>query len=244
MIGYGKMGKAIEKIALERGHTIVLVIENRNSKKTELLSQYNIDAVIEFTSPESAVRNILTCFTNNIPVVCGTTGWQNDLEFIKEKCLNDNQSLIYASNFSIGVNLFFEINRMTAGIMNKWKDWSPSVEEIHHAAKKDAPSGTAITISNDLISRLDSFDSWELIDKQNESKKGAIGITSERTGDVPGTHTVSYSSENDMIEITHKAFNRNGFATGAVIAAEWIIDKKGFYTMRDVLGFDNSKNHQ
>lgn len=226
LLGYGKMGKEIEKIALERGHKIVLKIEKEE--------EYNIktaDVAIDFSIPSAAFFNVRNCFINQVPVVSGTTGWLDKYNEAVALCKKNNGSFIYASNFSLGVNLFFELNKQLATLMNSVKDYNLSIEEIHHTSKLDAPSGTAITLAEGIIEKSNKK-AWELNKTSNET---TVPIMAKRIPDVPGTHHVIYSSEVDSIEISHTAFNRKGFALGAVVAAEWLINKKGVYTMKDVL---------
>lgn len=228
LLGYGKMGKVIERIALDRGHDIVARID-RNNDITELL---NSDVVIEFSAPESAINNLNFCINNNLPIICGTTGWNNSIEEIYSLVSSQNGALVHASNFSLGVNLFFELNKKLAALMQPFNDYTVNVKEIHHTEKKDAPSGTAITLTEGIIENTD-FKNWHL---GATNKKDSIGIEALREHDVKGTHVISYDSEVDQIEITHTAHSRDGFALGAVIAAEWIMGKKGSFTMKDVLG--------
>ncbi len=226
LLGYGRMGKEIEKIALQRGHEIVI--------KTSGELSYDItkaDIAIDFSVPSSAYKNISNCINNKIPVVSGTTGWLDKYNDIVELCKEKKGAFIYASNFSLGVNVFFELNKQLAKMMSTLKQYTISVEEIHHTQKLDAPSGTAITLAEGIIENTNKK-TWEL-DKVTSEEN--IPITAVRTPDVPGTHTVTYSSEVDTIDIKHTAHNRQGFALGAVIAAEWLLNKTGVYTMRDVL---------
>jgi len=228
LLGYGKMGKVIERIAQERGHEVVARI-NQKDDKNELLHS---DVVIEFSSPEAAVNNLKFCINNSLPIICGTTGWNNSIEEIYSLVSVQRGALVHASNFSLGVNLFFELNKKLAKLMEPFKDYNLAVQEIHHTEKKDAPSGTAITIAEGIMEHT-VFEEWHL-GKENDKK--SIGIEALREHDVKGTHLVTYSSPVDEIEIAHKAYSRDGFALGAVIAAEWIVDKKGSFTMKDVLG--------
>lgn len=232
LIGYGKMGREIESIAFERKHEIVLKIDRNNLSDFDKLSQ--ADVAIEFTSPETAIDNIYKCFSSNIPVVVGSTGWLGKLDEVKSICESKGQSLLYASNFSIGVNLFFELNKHLARIMNNYPDYDVMLEEIHHVHKKDSPSGTGLTLLNCLIENLDSKSSWAE-DKVNSNDE--VLVKAYRMGEVPGTHIVRYFSNVDDIEIKHVAHNRKGFALGAVIAAEWLLGKKGVYGMKDVLSY-------
>ena len=229
LFGYGKMGKEIEEIALNRGHEIVLKI-----KENEEYDISKADDGIDFSVPEAALKNIVSCFKNNVPVISGTTGWLDDFDKAINVCKENNGSFIYASNFSVGVNLFFELNKSLAKMMTTYKDYSLDIEEIHHTKKLDAPSGTAISLAEGIIENSDKT-SWKLIENNTNKKPELIPITSKRILDTPGTHSVSYESEVDLIEIKHIANNRKGFALGAIIAAEWLIKKKGIYTMKDVL---------
>lgn len=224
--GYGKMGKTIEKIALGRGHEIVQKITGN----IENIDLSNTDILIDFSLPDVVFKNITTAFTQNIPVVCGTTGWLENFENAVNVCNENNCGFIYASNFSVGVNLFFELNEKLAGLMKGFSNYSVEIEEIHHTQKLDAPSGTAISLANQIIKGTDKT-GWKL----NKSEENNIPIFAKRIPDVPGTHTVSYTSEVDVIEIKHTAKSREGFALGAVIAAEWLQGKTGIYTMKDVL---------
>ena len=232
LFGYGKMGKEVEKIALERGHELILRIE-----KNEEYDISEADVAIDFSVPSAAFNNITICFKKNIPVISGTTGWLEDYEKAVTICKKNNGSFIYASNFSIGVNLFFELNDKLSRIMNSNNNYYPSIEEIHHTKKLDAPSGTAITIAEQTI-KNSSTKEWCLHTNRAKVDKEIIPISSKRIKDVPGTHIVAYESEIDSIEIKHTAHNRKGFAHGAIIAAEWLINKNGVYTMKDVLNLD------
>ncbi len=227
LLGYGKMGKTIEKIAIERGHSIVLIADKENQ-------DYDIsiaDVAIDFSIPTAAVSNLTRCFNAKIPVISGTTGWLEHYDEMVALCNTKKSSFIYASNFSLGVNLFFELNKKLASMMTPLNTYNIEMEEIHHTQKLDAPSGTAITLAEGIIANS-SHNNWSL-DQKSET---TIPITAKRIENVPGTHTVSYNSDVDSIEITHTAHNRNGFALGAVIAAEWIKDKQGVFSMKDVLG--------
>jgi len=232
LFGYGKMGKEVEKIALERGHELILRIE-----KNEEYDISEADVAIDFSVPSAAFNNITSCFKKNIPVISGTTGWLEDYEKAVTICKKNNGSFIYASNFSIGVNLFFELNDKLSRIMNSNNNYTPSIEEIHHTKKLDAPSGTAITIAEQTI-KNSSTKEWCLHTNKAKVDNEIIPISSKRIKDVPGTHIVAYESEIDSIEIKHTAHNRKGFAHGAIIAAEWLINKNGVYTMKDVLNLD------
>ena len=226
LLGYGRMGKEIEKIALSRGHEIVLKIEG-----PETYDITDSDIAIDFSIPSVAFDNISNCLVHGIPVVSGTTGWLDRYDEAVELCEKNNGSFIYASNFSLGVNLFFELNAKLSSLMNSVENYSISIEEIHHTKKLDAPSGTAITLAEGIIQNS-SKTSWELDSKSTEE---TISIKAIRTPDVPGTHTISYASEVDTLEIKHTAHSRKGFALGAVVAAEWLVHKKGVYSMKDVL---------
>ena len=226
------MGKAIESIAIERGHEIVLRIDADN---IEALNNNNLqlaDVAIEFTNPDSAIKNITQCFDAGIPTVCGTTGWLEHWDQIKSDCENKNGSFLYASNFSIGVNLFFELNKKLAQLMSNRTEYNCTIEEIHHTAKKDAPSGTAITLAENIIALNPNKKNWVLGETENTN---TLSITSKRIDPAPGTHIVSYKSAIDSIEIKHTAHNRIGFATGAVLAAEFVLGKKGLFGMGDVI---------
>jgi 4-hydroxy-tetrahydrodipicolinate reductase len=233
LLGYGRMGREIEKIALERGHQIVLIIDADNLGELTPTNLSHADVAIDFSTPASAVSNVLTCFQAGVPVVCGTTGWLDRMDEVRQDCLSQNQTFFYASNYSLGVNLLFAVNRYLAGLMNRITDYEVSVKEIHHIHKLDAPSGTAISIANDLVAGLDRKTAWKI----NESgDPTVIGINAVREGEVPGTHFVTWNSEVDTIEISHIAKSRKGFAQGAVMAAEYIQGKKGMFTMSDLLG--------
>lgn len=241
LLGYGKMGKVIEQIALDRGHDIVLKISSANLHELTPENLQKADVAIEFSRPESVLANIETCFEAGVPVVVGTTGWYDQLPAIKDECLAGNQSLLYASNFSIGVNVFFHINKVLAKIMNRYPQYEVQVEEIHHTQKLDSPSGTAITIADGIIDALDRKNEWinELVGQENQviTKPGQLLIESHRIEDVPGTHTVIYSSEVDEIELKHAAHSRAGFALGAVLSAEWLHNRRGFYNISDMFDF-------
>jgi 4-hydroxy-tetrahydrodipicolinate reductase len=226
LLGYGKMGKVIEKVALSRGHQIVL----RKTSSSSFEGLENADVAIDFSIPDAAVGNIRSCFDTNVPVICGTTGWLSQYEEMVTLCKVKNGAMIYGSNFSLGVNLFFEMNTYLAKLMSKFDQYKVRMEEIHHTQKLDSPSGTAITLANDIIQQS-QYTNWVL---QNAHLNEVL-IDAQRIENVPGTHTVIYDSEIDSIEIKHTAHNREGFALGAVIAAEWIIGKKGVFSMKDVL---------
>jgi 4-hydroxy-tetrahydrodipicolinate reductase len=233
LVGHGKMGKEIEHIAIERGHNIVCIIDINNTEAFESAAFRSADVVIEFTSPEAAISNYQQCFKYHLPVVTGTTGWLDKLPIIQKAC-EEGQTFFYASNFSLGVNLFFALNRRLAEIMKKFPDYDVSIREVHHTQKKDAPSGTAITLAEAILSEIPWKKEWI---NAPATDKELLPIISERTGDVPGYHEVCYDSSIDTIRISHNAKSRAGFALGAVMAAEFIVGKKGFLTMNDLLGF-------
>jgi len=232
LIGYGKMGKEIEKIAVSRGHTIELIIDIDNQQDLTVENLKKCDAAIEFTIPKSAVDNYFKCFEAGIPVVSGTTGWLERKVEVYQKCKEINGTFFYGSNFSVGVNLFFELNRQLAKLMAPHAEYKPEMTEVHHTEKLDAPSGTAISLAEDLIEILPSLHSWA---DAGGATKNQLPIRSEREGEVPGIHTIKYDSEVDFIEITHSAKSRKGFALGAVLAAEYCLGKKGILTMKDML---------
>jgi 4-hydroxy-tetrahydrodipicolinate reductase len=226
LLGYGKMGQVIEKIAMQRGHEIVV----RKSIGDPFDGLENATVAIDFSAPDAAVENISTALNLGIPVISGTTGWLNDYDKMVQLCNEKNSAFISSSNFSLGVNIFFELNTYLAKIMSKFEDYKIGIEEIHHTQKLDAPSGTAITLAKGVIENS-NYNNWAL----ENPKSDAILINAKRIENVPGTHTVTYNSNIDLIEIKHLAHNREGFALGAVIAAEWIVGKHGVYTMKDVL---------
>lgn len=226
LLGYGKMGKTIERLAAERGHEIVLKITD-NIENADLKQA---DVAIDFSVPDAAFKNITTCFEKQVPVISGTTGWLKRYNEAVEICKRNDAAFIYASNFSLGVNLFFELNRNLAKLMSKFSEYTVAIEEIHHTQKLDTPSGTAITLAEQIMENSDKT-GWKL----DEAGKGEIPVTAKRIENVPGTHTISYNSEVDTIKIEHVAHSRDGFALGAIIAAEWLQKKKGVYSMKDVL---------
>lgn len=232
LIGYGKMGKEIEKIALERGHNITIIIDQNNSEDISSPTFKQADVAIEFTTPYSALNNIRTCVDSNVPVVCGSTGWHDHLAEVTEYVNSHGGALFYSSNYSLGVNIFFKINQYLASIMSKFNDYSVEVEEWHHNQKLDSPSGTAITIAEDILKSYPTKTEWV---NQSVNDKSKLGIISIRKGEIPGTHTVSYNNSVDLISITHEAKSRQGLALGAVLAAEFLAKKKGVYTMNDLL---------
>ena len=227
LVGYGKMGKIIDEISQSRGHEVVARLKETPTKE----SLNDADVVIEFSNPEAAFENIKVCLENKIPVICGTTGWLDKKPENERIAVEQNSAFLYGSNFSLGVNLFFAINEKLAKLMNNVDEYQCQLEEIHHIHKKDAPSGTAISIAEGIIENS-KYEAWKL----DETKDKELGIFAIRVDEVPGTHSVFYRSEVDEIEIKHTAFNRNGFALGAVIAAEWIVGKQGVFSMKDVLG--------
>jgi len=233
LLGYGKMGKAIEEIAVNRGHDVVLKIDEYNLGDFNKTNMSAANVAIEFTGPHSAYDNVKKALEFDVPLVCGSTGWLEKLEEIKKLCKDRNGSFIYASNFSVGVNIFFEVNKKLAGLMARQKDYEVQVTEIHHTQKKDAPSGTAISIAEQILENLGRKKTWvnHISDTTEE-----LEIISERIDPAPGIHKVKYSSAVDDIEIIHTAHSRQGFALGAVLAAEFITGKKGIFSMRDVLG--------
>ena len=238
LIGYGKMGKTIENIAILRGHEIVLRLDINNPEDFEKLSE--ADVAIEFTHPESAVGNLEKCIAAGVPVVCGTTGWLKHFDDIAAKTNNQNSAFFYASNYSIGVNIFFEINKRLAEMMKTQPQYDVKMEEIHHTQKLDAPSGTAITLAEGIFQNIGRKNNWVCSTENSPNTEGSVQdivITAKRIDPAPGTHSVTYDSPIDTIEITHTAHSREGFATGAVLAAEWLYGKKGVFSMKDMLGF-------
>ena len=236
LIGYGKMGQEIEKLVSKRNHEISLIIDSVEDWEKAGERLHETDVAIEFSMPAFAVQNIFRCFDANVPVVTGTTGWHDKLEEVKNRCHEQNQSLFFAPNFSIGVNLFISLNRYLACLMSKHQEYEISIEETHHIHKQDAPSGTAILLANEIIHHLGRKERWV---KEPSSDPGELGIRSFRSENVPGTHVVRYESDDDSIQIIHTAKNRKGFALGAVIAAEFLSGKKGYYDMKDLLASQN-----
>ena len=237
LLGYGKMGKEIEKIALERGHEIVFKFDITEKEDLNTANLRKADVAFEFTQPDSAYNNYLKCFEAGIPVVSGTTGWLDKIEDIKLKCQNGN-TFFYASNFSLGVNLFFKLNRSLAKLINYVEDYDVSITEVHHIEKKDAPSGTAISLAEDILSAFDEKNKWvKCSATENTVNMSELAIHSIREDKVPGIHTIKYESDVDKIEITHSAKSRKGFALGAVLAAEFCQKKSGFLSMNDLLDF-------
>jgi len=232
LLGYGRMGKEIERIALERNHEILLKIDSFDDWNEHIYNFLQADVAIEFSTPTTVLDNIMKCFSANVPVVVGTTAWYEQLETVRNLCTEKNQTLFYASNFSIGVNVFFQINKKLAQLMNSHTEYEVFIEEIHHLQKMDAPSGTAITLADDILSNFSRKKKWK---NEMTSDIDTLGIKSVRESNVTGTHIVSYESENDSIEIKHTAKNRLGFAMGAILAAEFIVGKKGIFEMKDML---------
>jgi len=233
LVGYGKMGHAIEEIAVSKGHEIVLKISIDNVEDMTIENVKKADVAIEFTGPESAATNLEKCFEAGVPVVCGSTGWLDKWDEIVKLCKEKDGSLLYASNFSIGVNLFFELNTYLAKLMQDYEEYEVKMEEIHHTQKKDAPSGTAITLAEQIMANLQRKKHWV---NEESTREEDLQIISERINPAPGTHKIKYTSAIDDIEIIHTAHNRVGFAGGAVKAAEFLHGKKGIYNMKDVLG--------
>ena len=231
IIGYGKMGKLIEKIAKERGADIFMIINDSNWISSDI---EGADVAIEFSSPESAVENIHKSLKVGVPIVVGTTGWYDKLDQVKQWVVNYDSAFLAATNFSIGVNIFYEINKKLASLMNFNSSYKPIVKEIHHTQKLDSPSGTAITIADQIIDKLNDYNKWEEADKVDSK---TIQIVAKRQKNIPGTHEVVYENNIDKLSISHKAKNRNGFALGAVVAAEFLAGKKGIYTMSDIIKF-------
>ncbi|MGY0038529.1 4-hydroxy-tetrahydrodipicolinate reductase [Pedobacter sp. NJ-S-72] len=248
LIGYGKMGQIIERFAIERGHEVVLKIGTDNLADLTVSNLRKADVAIDFSTPDAAINNIYTCFDANVPLVVGATGWYGQLQEIKDECLRRNNTLLYGSNFSIGVNLFFHINEVLAKVMNNYPVYDVQVEEIHHTQKLDSPSGTAMTLAEGIIENLDRKSEWvNEVDGSPEIevlKQEQVLIASQRIENIPGTHTVIYSSEVDEIELKHTAHSRAGFALGAVVAAEWLQNKQGFYNISDIFIFKKQKTYE
>ena len=231
IIGYGKMGHEIEQVLLQRGHTVALIIDQNNAGDLNAENLADIDVAIEFTTPDTAYTNVRTCIECGTPVVSGTTGWHDRLEELQSLCREKDSTMIWSSNYSLGVNITFRINRYLAELMNRFDAYNVSMEEIHHTQKKDAPSGTAISLANDILERVERKDKWV---NEPTTDASAIEITSLREGTVPGTHTVTYTSEDDKIEIKHTLFSRRALALGAVVAAEFVAPRKGVFTIDDL----------
>ena len=231
IIGYGKMGHEIEQVLIQRGHTVVLIIDQNNTEDLCAEKLAGVDVAIEFTTPDTAYNNVHTCIECGTPVVCGTTGWHDRLVELQNLCREKNATMIWSSNYSLGVNITFRLNRYLAEIMNRFDAYNVDIEEIHHTQKKDAPSGTAISLANDILERVERKTEWI---NEPTTDANAIEITSLREGTVPGTHTVTYTSEDDKIEIKHTLFSRRALALGAVVAAEFIAPRKGVFTIDDL----------
>ncbi|MEY2586733.1 MAG: 4-hydroxy-tetrahydrodipicolinate reductase [Bacteroidota bacterium] len=236
LIGYGKMGKTIEQVAHERGHHVKVKIDINNLDDFTVQNFHDVEAAIEFTGPHTAYNNLLKCLEFGTPVVCGSTGWLEHLSDVERICTSKQGSFLYASNFSVGVNIFFEVNKKLAQLMEGKNQYDVSIKEIHHTQKKDAPSGTAITLAEQVIANNSSKQTWV---NEPAQSKDQLYIESERIDPYPGLHEVKYSSAIDEIKIIHEAHSRDGFALGAVLAAEYIASRKGIFTMKDVLGFGN-----
>lgn len=234
ILGYGKMGKTIERLSMQEGHEIALKINDGNLEDLTVENLRKADVAIEFSTPDSAFENVTACFRAGVPVVSGTTAWLSKLEEARTICMAENGAFLYASNFSIGVNIFFAVNRYLAGLMSEQSQYDVSMEEIHHTQKLDAPSGTAITLANDVLKLVPRKSKWI---NQKTDNPAELSIISKRINNEPGTHLVKWDSHVDTIEITHTAHTREGFAAGAIAAAEWIIGKKGCFEMKDMLGF-------
>jgi len=241
LIGYGKMGKLLEHFAQERGHEICITIDADNASDIRSERFKEADVAIEFSVPHAALEHIYDAFEADVPIVVGTTGWYDELAAVEQKCRAGNNTLLYASNFSVGVNVFFYVNKVLAKLMNRYPQYDVQVEEIHHTQKLDAPSGTAITIAEGILDGLERKNTWvnEVIGQQDDVivKPNELLIESHRIEEVPGTHTVIYSSEVDELEFKHTAHSRAGFALGAILAAEWLHGKKGFYSIKDMFDF-------
>jgi len=236
IIGYGKMGKEIEQVALQRGHHIGVIVDPSNNSSIDKDQLGEVDVAFEFSSPDAVVANLTLCAEIAVPVVCGTTGWLKDWDIVVKKVEMNSGALFYASNFSLGVNLFFKLNQSLSRLLNKFPEYRPHIEEIHHSEKFDTPSGTAISIADTIMHENSHFNSWILnrVGSQNE-----LPIFAIREGKVSGTHSVNYVSDNDKILIRHEAFSRSGFAKGAVTAAEFLCGKKGIYNMNDLIQFSD-----
>jgi 4-hydroxy-tetrahydrodipicolinate reductase len=230
LIGHGKMGKAIEEFAIQRGHSLVATVDVKDTLMPTLAEQ--ADVAIEFTHPDAAFNNIKFCLEHNLPILSGTTGWLDKMPEIEKICKEKNGTFLYASNFSIGVNLFFKLNKFLAKLMSPHTQYKPSMVEVHHTHKKDAPSGTAITLAEGIISEHQHFNKWK---NEAKTENGEISIVSERIGEVPGTHKITFKSEVDQISIEHEAYSRDGFVQGAVLVAEWLPSQKGIVKIDDFL---------
>lgn len=242
LLGYGKMGKMIESIALDRNHEVVLIIDQNNADELTQENLQKADVAIEFSTPDTVLNNIENCIAAGVPIVVGTTGWYGHLQRVKDDCLAAGSTVMYGSNFSVGVNIFFNVNQALAKMMNNFADqYDVAIEEIHHIHKLDSPSGTAITIAEDVIAEFESKTEWVDVPADAEvtnHKPEHLIIASYREGEVPGTHAVIYDSDVDRIEFKHEAHGRQGFALGAVLAAEWLKGKKGFYSVKEMYSFN------
>ena len=239
LIGHGKMGKELEKAAIAKGHEIVLIVDENNPEALDSIGDTKADVAIDFTTPGVVLQNISKCFKGNIPVLVGTTGWYDKLNEVKQKCISGGYTMMYASNFSIGVNILFEMNKQLAKLMNHQNGYQVSIEEIHHTQKLDSPSGTGITIAEGIIDKLDGKKRWKETEDITVIDESEIPIHSKRIGNTIGTHIIRYDSEVDILELKHEAKSRAGFVQGALAAAEWLRGKKGFYTMKDFLGLSS-----
>lgn len=238
IVGYGRMGHLIKDIAVKRGNEIVCVIDADNTGDFNSPAFKSADVAIEFSTPGTAVSNILACFAAGVPVVSGTTGWNRELPDIKDICDKGKGTLLWSSNFSIGVNVFMAVNRYLAKLMNRFSEYSPLLTEIHHIHKLDHPSGTAVTLAEDLVGQVNRLDGWAEPEEGKVIAAGILEVDHERRGEVPGTHIVTWDSPVDKITISHEAKSREGFALGAVLAAEWLKGRKGFFTLNDFLQID------
>ena len=235
MIGYGKMGRSIERLATEQGHEMVLKINIDNLEDFTKENLQKADVAIEFSQPDTAFDNIMKCLDAGLPVVCGTTAWLDKYQEVVYNCTKNNGAFFYASNFSIGVNIFFELNKYLAKIMNGHKDYQVDMEEIHHTQKLDAPSGTAVTLAEGILEKIERLEAYKLQEDSDEMAENCIPITAKRIGNTPGTHVIQYHSTIDKLEIKHTAKGREGFALGAILAAKWLIGKEGVFSMSDML---------
>jgi 4-hydroxy-tetrahydrodipicolinate reductase len=235
LLGYGKMGKELEQVALERNHHIVLRVDVDTISSLKDSDLQSADVALEFTTPASAFENVMRCVQAGVPVVCGTTGWTERMDEIKKACKEKNGAVFYAPNFSIGVNIFFEINRRLAELMKNHTNYEPEIHEIHHIHKKDKPSGTAIALAETIIAAGGKKTQWKLRDSKNIPAENEMIITAVRENEVPGIHSVKYLSQDDELEIIHRAKGRKAFASGAILAAEWLQGKKGFFGMKDMM---------
>lgn len=234
LIGYGKMGQAIENLLVERGHPAPHIADVAQNKLLSDIDPASVDVAIDFTTPAAVMPNISHCLKSGIPLVVGTTGWHNELQQVKQQVDQHKGSLFYSSNFSLGVNLFFKLNRQLAKLMNSYPEYEAAIEEIHHLQKLDSPSGTAITTAEGVLKEHGTYLKWHLASEEN-AEQNSLAITALRQPDVPGTHEISYTSKIDKISLRHEAFSRQGFALGAVVAAEWLVGKNGIFTMDDLL---------